>query len=87
MTPVGTGVIFCWRGELLESFSEKRPSREENLILQLVKGLPRAPAAREAAALLPSGGVSRPPEPPRSRDFFDFEVCIFCRVGVFWGPY
>ena len=82
MTPVGTGVIFCWRRDLLESFSEKRPSREENLILQLVKGPPRAPAAREAAALLyPRGGSRPPPNPPGSGDVFDVDLCMFGRAG------
>ena len=57
---------------------------EENWILQLGKGPPRAPLAREAARRTPRGG-SRPPDPPPARkifSIFDLEFWDVFRIFV-----
>ena len=50
-------------------------------VVQPGKG-PRAPAAREAEPGMVSGGL-RPPEPPRSKEIFDFGHFLEGASGVF----
>jgi len=54
---------------------------EKNWILQLGKWLPRAPAAREAAATTPRGGLPPPQPPPRFGDVFEFMLRLLIDFG------